>query len=156
MVAGGRIGARHDFSIFFAADGGPEPGRALAVRAAVCAAVCAAVSCAGAAGGDARAQVRAGAPGLDAARPDAGEDPARQTAAERESAPAAMLERARELAHTALSSHGSQRVSGIRAALDTLIDIVQLHPRSDIALHLRNGKRIGGMSIVDLSTLLDG
>lgn len=108
------------------------------------------------AGGNARAQVRAGPPGLDAARPDAGEDPARQTAAERESAPAAMLERARELAHTALSSHGSQRVSGIRAALDTLIDIVQLHPRSDIALHLRNGKRIGGMSIVDLSTLLDG
>ncbi|MFN0262327.1 tetratricopeptide repeat protein [Tepidamorphus sp. 3E244] len=80
----------------------------------------------------------------------------RAKAISRESAPANMIERARQLADTAIAQRGPERLSGLRAALDTLIDIVEQHPASDIAVQLRNGRHVGGLSIVDLSVLIDG
>ncbi|MEZ5879006.1 MAG: tetratricopeptide repeat protein [Tepidamorphaceae bacterium] len=79
-----------------------------------------------------------------------------QTPEQREAIPARMLSQARRLTDSALATTGSARISGLAAALDTLIDIVDQHPNSDIAVQLRGGKRVGGLSIADLSTLLSG
>ncbi|MCC0013891.1 MAG: sel1 repeat family protein [Rhodobiaceae bacterium] len=79
-----------------------------------------------------------------------------QTPEQREAAPARMLKQARQLTDTALAATGSARISGLSAALDTLIDIVDKHPKSDIAVQLRGGRSIDGLSIAGLSTLLSG
>lgn len=77
-------------------------------------------------------------------------------AADTDAAAARMLEQARQLSQTAYAQSGPARISGLQAALNTLLDIIDRYPETDIAVQLRGGASLAGLSIADLSTLIDG
>ena len=55
-----------------------------------------------------------------------------------------------------LGATGEKRIDALHAALDALLDIVDWYPHTALARRLSAGERIEGLSIADLSTLLDG